>query len=257
MEFTTRSNAMKTTGLSYMGGINTSAKIMKNLKKKNTDTYIIYLAPSTLSGYNVCPMASADCIASCLHSSGHNKIDTKGIINNARIKKTKMFFEDRQFFNDWVIAEISSFKQKAIDKGHEFSVRINGTSDVSPELISKNGQNIFQIFPDVQFYDYTKVLNRHKLLNKYANYDLTYSFSGDNWNDCETALGNNMRVAMVFEKVPNFYKGIEVINGDDTDLRYLDEGNVIVGLKFKKVRSKIDFTLQKFIIQQNDTNCTY
>ena len=257
MTFTTRSQAMKTTGLSYLGNVNTSSKIMKNLKKKNTDTYIIYLAPHTLSGYNVCPMASIDCIAACLASSGHNRIDVKGIINNARIKKTKLFFENRQFYNDWVIAEIKAHKAKSLSKGHDFSVRINGTSDINPELITQDGQNIFDIFHDVKFYDYTKVLNRSKLLIDNQNYDLTFSYSGKNWVDCLTALANNMRVAVVFEKLPVSYQGIPVINADETDLRYNDPTNVIAGLIFKKVRTKIDFTSQKFIIQATDTNCIY
>ena len=257
MQFISRSQSMKSTGLSYIGGINTSSKIMKNLKKMNTDTYIIYLAPSTLSGYNVCPMASEGCIAACLSNSGHNRIDIKGIINNARIKKTKMFFEDRQFFNDWVIAEITAHKQNSLAKGHEFSVRINGTSDINPELISQNNSNLFQLFPDTKFYDYTKVLNRNKLLNKYENFDLTFSYNGTNWNDCEIALSTGMRVAVVFEKVPEWFMGIQVVDGDSTDLRYLDEPNVIVGLKFKLVKTKVDFSKQKFIIEKNNPNCTY
>lgn len=257
MEFISRSHAMKSTGLSYIGGINTSSKIMKNLKKKNTDTYIIYLAPSTLSGYNVCPMASTGCIAACLHSSGRSKIDIKGIINNARIKKTKMFFEDRQFFNDWVIAEITAHKRNSLAKGHEFSVRINGTSDINPELISQNNSNLFQLFPDTIFYDYTKVLNRNKLLSKYENYDLTYSYNGENWADCEIALSTGMRVAVVFEKQPDYYMGIQVIDGDFSDVRYLDEKDVIVGLTQKKVKVKIDISKQNFIISKDNPDCSY
>ena len=58
------------------------------------------------------------------------------------------------------------------------------------------------------------------------------------------------RVAMVFEgkTLPIKWNGFDVIDGDAYDMRYIDELGVIVGLKFKKVRSKIDTTNNKFII---------
>lgn len=98
--FTTLAEAKKSTQLSYLGGVNTSSKIDKGFKY-NVMTYILYLSPYKSSGYNVCSGATKECIESCLNESGHNKIDTKGIINNARIKKTKLFFEERNFFCGW------------------------------------------------------------------------------------------------------------------------------------------------------------
>lgn len=258
MHFINRAQAKKDTGLSYLGGVNTSAKMIKS-GKKGVDTYIIYLAPAESSGYNVCPMATKDCIAACLNESGHNRIDTKkNMINKARIAKTKLYFEHREYFVQWMLSEIQSFKDAAKKKGHEFSVRFNGTSDINLETLKIGNKNILQILPDVQFYDYTKVYNRVKLLDKYTNYDLTYSFSGKNWLECEAALANGMRVAVVFEKeLPAFYKGIEVINGDESDIRYLDAKDCIVGLKQKMVRKKIDITKQKFIIPYGHKDCAY
>jgi hypothetical protein len=40
---------------------------------------VLHLAPSTLSGHNVCPMASDGCIAACLNTAGRG-----GIIGLAR-----------------------------------------------------------------------------------------------------------------------------------------------------------------------------
>lgn len=256
--FTNRSQAVKATGLSYIGGVSTSAKIVKN-EKKNVLTYIIYLAPASKSGYNVCPKATAGCIAACLDESGHNKIDVKEFrIDKARIKKTKMFFENRAFFMAWVYEEIKAYKAQALRKGMEFSVRLNGTSDLAPNTMVHNGKTLFELFPDVQFYDYTKVLNRTKLTKAYDNYDLTFSYSGENWLECEAALADNVRIAMVFEKrLPKTYMGIPVINADATDLRYLEPGNVICGLSHKKTRKKIDYASQKFIISDTDKNCQY
>lgn len=257
LKFVNRAQAKKETGISYLGGVNTSSKLEKN-GKKGISTFVLYLAPNTMSGYNVCPKASADCIAACLNNSGRNRfLDVKRMIEKARLAKTKMFFENRDFFVNWLVAEIRSQRAKAIRLGNGFSVRLNGTSDLSPELFKVNGKNLLELFPNVQFYDYTKVLNRTRLKEKYGNYDLTFSYSGYNMNECEEALENGLRVAMVFEKVPAFYKGYPVVNGDESDLRYFDPESCIVGLKFKKVREKIDFTKQQFVITKDNPDCIY
>lgn len=260
MKFTNISQAKKLTGLSYLGGIATSAKISKGLKY-NEATYILYLAPASMSGYNVCPMSTAECRAACLNESGHNRIDVKkNAINNARIKKTKLFFEDREFFMGWLVEEIKKAKEVSEAKGMKFSVRLNGTSDIEPTLFKYEGKVIMDIFPDVMFYDYTKVAKRFNLLGEYKNYDLTYSFSGYNMIQCVELLDNKKgRVAMVFEgkKLPETWSGYKVIDGDEYDMRYIDEQGVIVGLKFKKVREKIDTSNNKFIIPQNSPFSIY
>jgi hypothetical protein len=109
-------------------------------------------------------------------------------------------------------------------------------------------RNILEIFPMVQFYDYSKVLNRIELTKKYKNYDLTFSFSGYNFDQCNEALNNNVRVAVVFKKLPNVFWNRKVIDGDLYDMRYRDDKDVIVGLKFKRVRNKLEST-NKFVIQ--------
>lgn len=246
------SNAKKTTGLSYMGMVNNSTKHEKAYKFDEL-VYTIYLSPANKSGYEVCPMRTKECTLLCLDESGRNRMDVKlNRINDSRIKKTKMFFEDRQFFVSWVIDEINQGLKKAKKLGYQFSVRLNNTSDLNPEMfyINHNGtkKNIFQIFPEVTFYDYTKVKTRFKLLEKYPNYDLTFSYSGENMEDCVDVLQNGNRVAMVFKSVPTSYMGYTVISGDDNDLRYRDPKNCIVGLKFKKVRNKLSEN-SKFVIQ--------
>ena len=260
MKFTTIGNAKKLTGLSYLGSVASSSKIAKGLKY-NEMTYILYLAPAEQSGYNVCPGSTAECREACLTESGHNRIDVKkNAINKARIKKTKLFFEHREFFMGWLVAEISKAKADAIAKGYTFSVRLNGTSDIQPALFKFNGKVIFDIFNEVTFYDYTKVANRFKLLDKYSNYDLTYSFSGYNMLQSLELLENNKgRVAMVFEgkQLPISFMGYKVIDGDAYDMRHLDETGVIVGLKFKFVRTKIDTAHNKFIIPMDSKFSVY
>jgi Gene product 88 len=260
MKFTTIGNAKKQTGLSYLGSVASSSKIAKGLKY-NEMTYILYLAPASQSGYNVCPMSTEECRTACLTESGHNRIDVKkNNINKARIKKTKLFFEDREFFMAWLITEITKARVEAIKQGYKFSVRINGTSDISLESFKLGNMNILEYFPSVPFYDYTKVANRFKLLDKYDNYDLTYSFSGHNMFQCLELLNKQKgRVAMVFEGkvLPKTFMGYDVIDGDAYDMRYYDEQGVIVGLKFKKVRNKIDTANNKFIIPMNSYLSVY
>lgn len=259
MDYINQAQARRDTGLSYLGSVNSSSKIMKN-GKAGEMTYILYLAPADLSGYEVCPMRTSDCTAACLHNSGRNRMDIKkNTITNSRIKKTKLFFEERKFFMNWLVDEISSAAIAARNKEMSFSVRLNGTSDISLETMSLHNVCILNIFPDIQFYDYTKVFNRIDKMSKYPNYDLTFSFSGDNWSECENTLKEKTsRVAVVFEnKLPLYYKGFKVVNGDDTDMRYRDPKGVITGLKFKKVRSKIDTKQSPFIIPENDPECVY
>ena len=260
LQFTTISSAKKLTGLSYLGSVASSSKIAKGLKY-NEMTYILYLAPASQSGYNVCPQSTEECRNACLTESGHNRIDVKkNAINKARIKKTKLFFEQRDFFMSWLIVEITKAMIDANMKGYKFSVRINGTSDISLESFKLNGKNILQYFPIVPFYDYTKVANRFKLLDKYTNYDLTYSFSGHNMMQCVDLLSKgNGRVAMVFEGkvLPTTFMGYKVIDGDAYDMRYYDEQGVIVGLKFKKVRNKIDTSNNAFIIPMDSKFSVY
>ena len=253
MIFTTKKSAREASGVTYIGNVNHSCKHSKAFNYHEL-VYTIYLAPAKMSGYEVCPMRSAECTKLCLNESGHNRIDIhENKINKSRIKKTKLFFENRQFFMGWVIDEIKQAKLKAEKNGFKFSVRLNNTSDISPESFyikddEGNVKNILEIFPDTTFYDYTKVPKRMLLKKKDPNYDLTFSYSGSNLEDCFKMLDNEIRVAMVFNEVPKEYMGYKVINGDLNDLRHYEAGNVIVGLKYKKVREKLSKDV-KFVIQ--------
>lgn len=255
LKYKNPTQAKRDTGLSYIGATNSSAKIVKN-EKYNELTYIIYFAPADLSGFEVCPRRTPECTNACLFGSGQVIMDKTNRVVGSRIKKTQMFFTDRDYVMEWVVDEIKKARAKAEKKGMKFSVRLNGTSDLQPTLFKLNGKTLFEIFPDVQFYDYTKVPNRFRLIDQYKNYDLTFSYSGHNWNDCEYILDNDYgRVAVVFEKsLPKTYKGYKVVDGDAYDMRYVDEKNVIVGLKFKRVKNKVDKTNNAFIVAIDDVN---
>lgn len=248
--------AKRKSGLAYLGVCNNGAKHVKAFKYGEL-VYTIYLAPAIMSGYEVCPGRTPECTALCLNESGHNRGNYKNnltFINDSRVKKTQLFFEDHEFFCQWVVRDIKAGIAKAKKLGYKFSVRINNTSDISPEqiYIKENGvkKNILELFPEVQFYDYTKVMSRLRLMNKYDNYDLTYSYNGSNMETCIALLNSGIRVAMVFEKVPTEFNGFKVINGDLYDMRYKDDSGVIVGLKYKKTRNSPSGN--SFVIKQNE-----
>ena len=204
-------------------------------------TYIMHLAPSTLSGYNTCPMASAGCAAACLNTAGRGRFTA---IQEARIRKTKWFFEDRESFMAQLVKDIQAAIRKA-DREQMIPVfRLNGTSDIRWETVPVVGgfRNIMERFPTVQFYDYTKLANRRDIP---SNYHLTFSRSESNDGYVVEMMNRGVNVAVVFDTLPEMYLGAKVIDGTETDLRFLDEKGVIVGLlaKGKAKKDNSGFTI--------------
>jgi hypothetical protein len=225
-------------------------KVLKGMKQGYM-TYILHLAPASLSGYNTCPKATTGCKSACLNTAGRGgmfkKGETTNTIQKARIRKTKMFFEDRISFMNLLVKDIELAIKQSIKKDLVPVFRLNGTSDLSFEKyeVLRNGQsytNIFNAFPEVIFYDYTKVLGRK--ISSIANYSLTFSAADGNDADVYRAISEGYNVATVFgvnktEPLPETYFGREVINGDESDLRFLDPKGVVVGL-YAKGKAKKD-----------------
>jgi hypothetical protein len=201
-------------------------------------SFILHLAPADLSGKNTCPKATAGCKAACLNTAGRGGMFKKGentnMIQKARIRKTQYFFENREAFLKDLKADIRLGIKQAARLGLTPVFRLNGTSDLSWE---KYG--IFEKFPEVQFYDYTKVLGRKT--GDIANYHLTFSAADGNELDVQAAVQAGMNVAVVFDKLPAEYMGRPVNDADDHDLRFLDPKGTIAGLKAKG-RAKKDTT---------------
>jgi hypothetical protein len=211
-------------------------KLLKGQKQGYLSS-VLHFAPADLSGKEVCPKRTAGCTAACLNLAGRGGIFKKGestnVIQQARIRKTKMFFENRSVFLSALLKDIVKTIKYAEKKGLIPVFRLNGTSDLSWEKYEiLEGRNIFQMFPQVQFYDYTKVLGRK--VGDIPNYHLTFSNADGNINDVLAAKQAGLNIAVVFKKeLPKTYLGLPVINGDETDLRFLDPKGVIVGLKAK------------------------
>jgi hypothetical protein len=205
----------------------------------------LHLAPAKLAGLdiNLCLWASKGCELSCLNTSGHGAFST---VQESRIRKTHFFWFAKFQFLKQLVTEIESAKRKAARKGLTLAVRLNLTSDVMWETVEDEfGKTIFDHFPGVIFYDYTKgrIRMENFLSGKFPkNYSLTFSRSESNDRDVEkiTLAGGN--VAVVFRgKLPETYKGKRVISGDDSDARFTDPKNVIIGL-VQKGKAKKDET---------------
>lgn len=221
-------------------------KVLKGMSQ-GYNTYILHLAPANVSGYETCPKRTAGCTAACLNTAGRGGMFKRGestnVIQEARKRKTRFFFENRGAFMLQLYLDI----KKAIKQSEKLGLipvfRLNGTSDLAWEKYEvQDGKNIFQMFPNIQFYDYTKVLGRK--VKAIPNYHLTFSAADGNDADVAKAIEQGYNVATVFGikknmPMPETYMGLPVFNGDDSDLRFLDPNGVVVGL-YAKGKAKKD-----------------
>jgi hypothetical protein len=225
------------------------------------NTYILHLAPSTLSGHNTCPKATAGCISACLNTAGRGGMFKRGentnTIQQARIRKTQLFYNDRDQFMSLLVKDILLAIKQSAKAGLIPVFRLNGTSDLSWEkypvkMDNVYYRNIFEAFPYIQFYDYTKVLGRK--VSGISNYSLTFSAADGNDADVMKAWQSGYNIAMVFgikKTLPmpdtvdfygnGFHAKAPVFNGDESDLRFLDPRGVVVGL-YAKGKAKKDTT---------------
>ena len=196
-------------------------------------SFILHLAPATLSGRETCPKRTAGCTAACLNTAGRGgmfkKGETTNMIQKARIRKTVQYFEQRDQFLADLEADIRKGIKMAEKLGLKPAFRLNGTSDLAVEK-----WGIIEKFPTVQFYDYTKVLGR-KVAHLH-NYHLTFSKADGNDADVAKALAQGMSVVAVYDEIPE-----GVPSADETDLRFLDPKGTMLGLKAKG-RAKKDYS---------------
>jgi len=215
-----------------------STKVIKG-NKLGFKTAILYLAPYTMSGVNVCANAAlAKCFDPCLKSAGRGAMKS---VEMSRLRKTLFFLQFRDECIAMIKAEVALFEKRAAKQGFVLLVRLNGTSDLRWE-----NYGIIQAFPDVQFYDYTKLANRK---NVPSNYDLTFSYSGvpDFQKQVDLAIAAGMRLAVVFRNRAmvnsmlangESFRGLPVVDGDDTDVRHIDPASSAVALYAKGLGKK-------------------
>jgi len=200
----------------------------------------IHLAPANLSGYEVCRWRSKGCTMACLNTAGRGQMNS---VQQSRIAKTKLFFEQKMDFFTKLSKEIASTIKSSIKKEMQAVFRLNLTSDIPWESeFNEEGQSIFEKHSSTQFYDYTKSFKRMKaFLNGElpSNYHLTFSCSESNEKIAKLVLEMGGNVAVVFRnQLPSTWNGVEVVNGDESDLRFLDKQGVVVGLIEKGMAKK-------------------
>jgi hypothetical protein len=227
-------------------------------------TAIVHLSPANISGYETCSGRTRGCTAVCLNSAGHGgmgaQFDERGalvkanMVQAARIRRTRRFFEDRNGFMVTLVHELELHIKRAARKGLRPAVRLNGTSDLAWEDVPcvRDGvehSSAFTAFPEIRFYDYTKRIDRMgKALP--ANYSLTFSRAETLKSKIDTmhVLQSGGNVAAVFagDALPEMWQGYRVVDGVSHDLRFLDERNVVVGLlaKGKAKRDSSGFAIK-------------
>jgi len=152
-------------------------------------------------------------------------------IQAARKRKTRDYHRDRAAFLGELRADIVALCAKAHREQKTPAVRINGTSDL-PALALQLASE----FPSLQFYDYTK--HAKAWLRQRANYHVTFSRTEENARECQAALERGVNVAIVFavkkkHPLPATWGGYPVVDGDLSDLRFLDPPGHIVGVRAK------------------------
>jgi hypothetical protein len=205
-------------------------------RKQGYETVILHLAPHTSAGiitqggelFNACPFAG-NCIEPCLNYSGHGGMgdpDTNNV-QIARRQRTKLFFHNPDLFYEMLRSEITRAIKRATKQGRKLAIRPNGTSDI-PAI----GRWVAEQFPNTQVYDYTKIPQPWKRVR--SNYHLTFSWEGNNWDECKDALDHGINVALPYGgDMPEEFRGYRVIDGDESDLRFNDPHPVMVGLSAK------------------------
>jgi hypothetical protein len=229
----------------YLLSISKDAKTVKG-QKLGFLTGILYLAPADVSGYQVCPKATAGCKAACLFTAGRG---VYAKVRNGRINRTRWFFEGRDSFMATIVRDVERLVRKAKREKLIPAVRLNGTSDIAWEKIKvvRHGityRNLMTAFPEVQHYDYTKIAGRHAAV-ALPNYHLTFSLAEDNDAAARIAIDNGYNVAVVVntkrsEVKPASWGGYPAINGDDSDVRFLDAKGGHVVLLTAKGKARYD-----------------
>jgi hypothetical protein len=209
--------------------IDTNAKTVKG-QKQGYMTAILYMTPNDA----ICPASKiAGCREACLVSAGRGVMTP---VKKARDNRTAFYLKDKSAFYAQLKTECEKFIKKAERKGLIPCVRLNGTSDIDHTAFIAS-------MPELQFYDYSKRVIIAEKAKELPNYHVTFSYSqtGRYQKHVEgaLALGNNIAVVFRTKQLPKFFMGLPVINGDESDLRFKDESQVVVGL-YAKGKAKKD-----------------
>tara|TARA_R100000808_G_scaffold22076_1_gene47884 strand:+ start:367 stop:1047 length:681 start_codon:yes stop_codon:yes gene_type:complete len=202
-------------------------KFNKNLALRYLTAGLTF-SPADSSGRSVCPPKTCTfCKDECLNSAG------RGIFQNvqdARIRRTNLFFDKPKEFWHLIQKDIDTALNNR--KGLKVCIRMNVLSDLPWERIKVHGtkKSIMELYPHVQFYDYTKVPKRVVP----DNYHLTFSLSADNDREAmEEVYEYGRNLSVVTWKRPRKFYGITTVDGDKHDLTFLRPYPRVLALKPK------------------------
>ena len=220
---------------------NGNVKIIKN----EIPTHYLSLLPHTLNSKRVslCPYSTKECREVCLNYSG------KGIFSNVikgRSMRTEFLINFEEEFVKRLGLELTKLNSKGV-----FLIRLNTFSDIDWRSLFKTYSIDMEQWSNLIFYNYTKVPSI--MYNKAKNEEIVFSFSGKNWGECENILNSKVgNVSVVFKDgLPSTYKGFEVINGDESDMRLssIEGTGKIIGLRFKIPKhKKVDINNYSFVV---------
>ena len=207
----------------------TNPKTIKSLKMFGHTIYTHTMHPHI----GVCPF-SKHCFETCLVNSGMGQC---GNVKRSRMNKTEDYLQDKAAYKLRLVKEL-----QRVPANISTWTRLNTMSDV-------NWHDVIELLPNHNFYDYTKDIKKF-MANDRPNYHLTFSYDGHNWGKCKRALTKGS-VSVVFNQLPKNYKGYKVIDGDTHDSRYLDPKGVIVGLKFKGSKARLQQGIENGFVVNN------
>lgn len=217
------------TGYRLLTAPGANPKLAKNLAMGYI-TAGLQLSPANESGRNLCPAHSPGCAAACLYWSGRGRMAT---VQKQRLAKTALWNEEPAVFMQLLKGDLAWLAMQARKLGAKPACRMNVTSDIAWEKL-----DLLEQFPEISFYDYTKRRDRREL----DNYRIVFSRSEINGTLLVPTLETGRNVAVVFggHVLPDTYRGYPVIDGDVHDCRFLDPTPVIVGLRAKGQKARLD-----------------
>ena len=241
-----------------------STKTLKG-EKYGWETYILYMSPAKQNSYgkNLCSQSTEGCRSACLYNAGRGVFTS---VQQARVRKADWFIKDSWSFMSQLYKELVNLDKRREKNKLNICVRFNGTTDIPIEnikLYEYGAKNIMELFPEIVFYDYTKISNRfNNVLPR--NYHLTFSYSGENKKEALQLLKKGHNVSVVFDtqkstQLPKRLWNHRVYSADESDLRFLDKKlygstrlkrGMIGGLTYKIPRGKkVDITNSKFVVK--------
>lgn len=222
---------------SYLLG--TSVKVAK-CESVGVLARVMYLTPGVF-----CSGADTGCLLACLgHNSGRMGMQDSYL---ARDKRTAFYLARPEAFGVRLEAELHLLRADAYLRGAKPAARLNGSSDIAWE---RKYPEVFQRVPEVQFFDYTKILPRvlqsvgareSRPAEWPENYHLVYSDSGREELNQQVLDGGGTVATVFWPRLPERWCGFEVLDGDKHDARFLDKPGSVVGLSAKGI-AKVDVT---------------